>query len=287
MQNNSLGRDAAFQLSNVVKTPPQYGALTPRWITRFLSFIALETGAYRVNKASGEVFQNGQGFIEYETKPREYRLDAISAVINIDTRAADLYGAPFDQTAEQIKLASESLKERQESELINNADYGLLKNAALRVAPRGAAPTPDDFDELLTMVWKEPTFFLAHPRGVAAFLRECTRRGVPPATVNMSGGTFVTWRGIPIVPTDKLFIENEKTNILLIRAGENKRGAVGLYQANTSNGGGLAVRFRGVNDDGLASYLLSIYCSAAILADDAVAVLENVEVGKYHEYKWL
>ncbi|MDR1920397.1 MAG: hypothetical protein LBS31_01430, partial [Candidatus Adiutrix sp.] len=35
-----------------------------------------------------------------------------------------------------------------------------------------------------------------------------------------------------------------------------------------------------------ASYLLSQYCSAAILADDAVAVLEDVEVGEYHEYNY-
>jgi hypothetical protein len=47
---------------------------------------------------------------------------------------------------------------------------------------------------------------------------------------------------------------------------------------------GLSVRFRGVDNKGLASYLLSLYCSAAILADDAVAVLEDVEVGDYYDY---
>ena len=48
------------------------------------------------------------------------------------------------------------------------------------------APTPDDLDELLSRVWKEPAFFLAHPRAIAAFGRECTRRGVPPPTVSSS-----------------------------------------------------------------------------------------------------
>ncbi|MDR2133739.1 MAG: hypothetical protein LBP27_01430, partial [Treponema sp.] len=47
---------------------------------------------------------------------------------------------------------------------------------------------------------------------------------------------------------------------------------------------GLSVRFRGIDDNGVASYLLSVYCSAAILADDALAVLEDVEVGDYYEY---
>ncbi len=41
----------------------------------------------------------------------------------------------------------------------------------------------------------------------------------------------------------------------------------------------------GINNKSLASYLISLYCSAAILTDDAIAVLENVEIGNYHEYK--
>jgi hypothetical protein len=147
----------------------------------------------------------------------------------------------------------------------------------------------------LTKVWKEPSFFLAHPRAIAAFGRECTRRGVPPSTASLAGGVFIQWRGIPLVPTNKLFVdglrepaaETGKTNILLLRTGENKRGVVGLYQAGLpgEQSRGLAVRFRGVNDDGIASYLLSLYCSAAILADDAIAVLEDVEVGNYYDYK--
>lgn len=72
-----------------------------------------------------------------------------------------------------------------------------------------------------------------------------------------------------------------KTNILLVRTGEAKRGVIGLYQAGLKNehSRGLSVRFRGIDDKGVASYLLSLYCSAAIFADDAIAVLEDVEVG--------
>lgn len=141
---------------------------------------------------------------------------------------------------------------------------------------------------------QEPSFFPAHPRAIAAFERECTKRGVPPVTVNTAGGTFITWRGIPIVPTNKLLVDglkelksqSGKTNILLIRTGEAKRGVIGLYQAGMKNeqSRGLSVRFRGIDDKGVASYLLSLYCSAAILADDAIAVLEDVEVGEYYDY---
>jgi hypothetical protein len=40
----------------------------------------------------------------------------------------------------------------------------------------------------------------------------------------------------------------------------------------------------GINQKAIASYLISLYCSAAVLTDDAIGVLEDVEVGHYHEY---
>ncbi|MDR1250805.1 MAG: hypothetical protein LBK62_01435 [Treponema sp.] len=306
---NALGRDAAYQLANVSKTPPQYGALTPKWLSRVLEFKGLEAGIYRVNRVlEGETPLDAlcsqdpkkaaipQGYIEYEANPREYRLSSISTIINVDTKVQDVYSVPYDQTGEQIALAVESLKERQESQIINSDDYGLLKNVAdsQRVQPRYGRPMPDDLDELITKVWKDPSFFLAHPRAIAAFERECTRRGVPPVTVNIAGGTFIAWRGIPLIPTDKLFVDGlknpraktGKTNILLVRSGEARRGVIGLYQTGVpgEQSRGLSVRFRGIDDNGAASYLLSVYCSAAILADDALAVLEDVEVGDYYDY---
>jgi hypothetical protein len=306
---NALSREAAYQLANVTKTVPQYGALTPRWLTKVLEFKGLEAGIYRVNRVvEGDTpldalcsrdpkkIEIPKGYVEYEKKPREYQLNSISAIINVDTKVSDVYSSPYDQVNEQIALAVESLKERQESQIINNDDYGLLKNAAgsQRIQTRFGRPMPDDLDELIVKVWKEPSFFLAHPRAVAAFEREATRRGVPPVTVNIAGGTFIAWRGIPIIPTDKLFVDGQKnpkartgkTNILLVRTGESKRGVIGLYQNGLPNerSRGLSVRFRGIDDNGVASYLLSLYCSAAILADDALGVLEDVEVGDYYDY---
>ena len=293
---NALGARAAYNLANVTKTKPQYGALTPKWLTKFLEFKGLETGIFRVNKVvEGETPLD---VLCSQTKKSDIIPDGyvISTIINVNTAIEDVYSAPYDQVQEQLGLAIESLRERQESQLINNDDYGLLKNIAdsQRIQTRTGAPTPDDMDELISKVWKEPSFFLAHPRAIAAFERECTRRGVPPVTVNIAGGTFLTWRGIPIVPTDKLLVDglknptsqSGKTNILLIRTGEAKRGVIGLFQAGLKNehSRGLSVRFRGIDDKGVASYLLSLYCSAAILADDAIAVLEDVEVGEYYDY---
>ncbi|STS91810.1 major membrane protein I [Klebsiella variicola] len=47
---NALGREAAYQLANVTKTAPQFAAITPRWVSRFLDYKGLESGIYRVNK---------------------------------------------------------------------------------------------------------------------------------------------------------------------------------------------------------------------------------------------
>lgn len=309
---NALDAKAAYNLANVTKTKPQYGALTPKWLTKVLEFKGLETGIFRVNKVvegdtpldvlcsqtkKSDIIPDG--YIEYETEPREYRLNSISTIINVNTAIEDVYSSPYDQVQEQLALAIDSLRERQESQLINNDDYGLLKNVpdSQRIRPirEDGRPTPDDLDELISKVWKEPSFFLAHPRAIAAFERECTRRGVPPVTANIAGGTFILWRGIPIIPTDKLLVDglkkpesqSGKTNILLVRTGEAKRGVIGLFQAGLKNehSRGLSVRFRGIDDKGVASYLLSLYCSAAILADDAIAVLEDVEVGEYYDYE--
>lgn len=305
----ALGKKAAYNLADVNKTRPQYGALTPKWITKVLEFKGLDSGIYRINKVKeGETPLDvlcsvekksdiiPQGYVEYEENPRELQLASISTIINVNTAVADVYGSPYDQVKEQLDLAIESLRERQESQLINNDDYGLLKNVpdSQRIQTRNGTPTPDDLDELITKVWKEPSFFLAHPRAIAAFERECTKRGVPPVTANIAGGTFICWRGIPIIPTDKLLVDglknpkskSGKTNILLVRTGEAKRGVIGLFQRNLKNeqSRGLSVRFRGIDDKGVASYLLSLYCSAAILSDDAIAVLEDVEVGEYYDY---
>jgi hypothetical protein len=110
---------------------------------------------------------------------------------------------------------------------------------------------------------------------------------VPPPTVTLFGNPFITWRGIPLIPSDKLEVKGGKTNILLIRTGESKQGVVGLYQPGLpgEQSKGLSVRFMGINHKAIASYLVSLYCSLAVLTDDALGVLEGVEVGKYHEYK--
>ncbi len=296
----ALGDNAARQLANATKTTPQLSTITPRWLVHFLQWVPVEAGIFRLNRVKNPTrvtvtcSQRDESeikptFVDYEDKPREYFLNAVTSVVDVHTRVSDLYNSPHDQIKEQLRLTIETIKERQESELINNPEYGLLANVdeTQRISTLTGAPTPDDMDELLVKVWKEPGFFLAHPLAIAAFGRECTRRGVPPPTVSLFGSQFITWRGVPLIPSDKLPIDEDgKTKILLIRVGDKRQGVIGLYQPGLAGqqSPGLSVRFMGIGRNAIASYLISLYCSLAILTEDAVAVLEDVDVGKYHEY---
>ena len=236
-------------------------------------------------------------FVDYSAHPREYPLSAVQTVVRVHTRVSDLYNDPYDQLHEQMRLTIEGIQERQEWELVNSKRFGLVHSAdpAMRISTRYGAPTPDDLDELLALVWKKPAFFLAHPKAIAAFARECTWRGVPPPTMNLSGTPVLTWRGVPLIPCDKLEMESRyqsnqwlgTTRILLLRVGEADQGVVGLHQTGIPGEimPSLSARLMGLDSLGVASYLLTLYFSCAVLTDDALGVLENVEVGYYHDYQ--
>ncbi len=256
-------------------------------------------GERNIDLVSGfaENIEIPETFVDYSATPREYSLSSIQTVVRVHTRVSDLYNNPHDQLAEQMRLTIEGIKERQEWELINSRKFGLLHSAdpSMRISTRYGTPTPDDLDELLALVWKKPAFFLAHPKAIAAFGRECTWRGVPPQTVNLFGTQVITWRGVPLIPTDKLEIKSRfssnqwlgTTSIILVRVGEADQGVVGLHQNGIPGEilPSLSARLMKTDNLGVASYLLSLYFSLAVLTDDALAVLENVEVGFYHDYE--
>ena len=68
--------------------------------------------------------------------------------------------------------------------------------------------------------------------------------------------------------------------------GDRRQGVVGLFQPGLAGeqSPGLSVRFMGISRNAIASYLISLYCSLAVLTEDAVAVLDDVEIDKYHDY---
>ncbi|MFF4408592.1 family 2B encapsulin nanocompartment shell protein [Streptomyces sp. NPDC001404] len=232
---------------------------------------------------SGEPVLPGT-FADYELAPREYELSVAQTVLKVHTRVADLYNDPMNQIEQQLRLTIEALRERQEYELVNNREFGLLHNAdhGQRISTHSGPPTPDDFDELLSMRRQTRAFF-AHPKAVAAFGRECNRRGLYFGDVDVDGHRVPAWRGVPIYPLGKLPVSDQgTTSILAMRTGEEVQGVVGLRQTGIPDEyePGLNVRFMGINDQAVMSYLVSIYSSAAVLVPDALGVLENVEVAR-------
>ncbi|MEV4440661.1 family 2B encapsulin nanocompartment shell protein [Streptomyces sp. NPDC049577] len=223
-------------------------------------------------------------FVDYEPSPREYELSVAQTVLRVHTRVADLYNEPMNQLEEQLRLTVEALRERQEHEMVNNRDFGLLHNVAptQRVHTRSGPPTPDDLDELLARR-RKTQYLLAHPRTIAAFGRECSNRGLYPKNIEVLGTAVRSWRGVPLLPCNKIPVSPTGTSsIIAMRTGEENQGVVGLHQTGIPDEfqPSLNVRFMGINEQAISSYLVSAYYSAAVLVPDALGVLEDVEIGR-------
>ncbi len=224
-------------------------------------------------------------FVDYEARPREYELSIAQTVLRIHTRVADLYNQPMNQTEQQLRLTVEALKERQEHELVNNREFGLLHNCEYdqRLQPHDGVPSPDDMDELLCRR-RGTKLFLAHPRAISAFGRELNKRGLVPETIEMGGNRIPTWRGVPIFPCNKIPVTDARTtSIIAMRTGESEQGVIGLQQAGIPDEiePSLSCRFMGINEQAIIKYLVTAYYSAAVLVPDALGVLENVEIGRW------
>ncbi|MEV0030263.1 family 2B encapsulin nanocompartment shell protein [Nocardia sp. NPDC050793] len=232
---------------------------------------------------SGEPLLEGT-FVDYDASPREYELSLAQSVLRVHSRVADLFNDPMNQVEQQLRLTVEALYERRENDLVNNPDFGLLHNCDLkqRIYTESGPPSPDDMDELLSMR-RSTKMFLAHPKAIAAFGRECTKRGIYPDPVDIDGHRVPAWRGVPIFPCGKIPVsESGTTSILAMRLGEKDQGVIGLHQTGIPDEfePSLNVRFKGIDDQSIISYLVSCYYSAAVLVPDALGVLDNVLVAR-------
>ena len=288
-------------VDKILKENKDYREIFENTISEYLELksMADEYGEHRVELKAGhiDVVELPSTYVDYIEVPEEIPVNNIQTVLKVHSRISDLYNNPMNQLQMQLNITMGYMYESQESAIINDPQYGLLAKCdpSMRIQPKYGSPTPDDLDNLLALVWKKPTFFLAHPRAIAAFARECTFRGTPPPTIEIDGQTLITWRGIPLVPSDKIKVDGHEvskygsglTSILLVRAGgEDVQGVTGMYQTGTPGemAPGLSVRMMGINEEAIASYLMTLYYNVAVLTEDALAVLENVEVGYYHNY---
>ncbi|MBH0780317.1 family 2B encapsulin nanocompartment shell protein [Nocardia bovistercoris] len=223
-------------------------------------------------------------FVDYDTRPREYELSLAQSVLRIHTRVADLFNDPMNQTQQQLRLTIEALYERREHDLVNNPDFGLLHNCDLkqRIHTHAGAPTPDDLDELISMR-RGTNLILAHPKAIAAFSRQATAAGIYPTPVEIDGHHLPAWRGIPVLPCSKIPVSAAgTTSILAMRTGEKNQGVIGLHQTGIPDEyePSLNIRFKGIDNHSIISYLVSCYFSAAVLVPDALGILDNVQIAR-------
>src|ERR1044072_4994267 len=188
-------------------------------------------------------------FVDYELRPREYELSVAQPVLRIHPRVADLYNEPMNQTEQQLKLTIQALGERQELKMVNNRDFGRMHNCDLkqRIRSRTGPRTPDDIDELITRR-RGAQFLFAHPRTIAAFFRECNKSGLYPANAPLLDTMVPSWRGIPLLPCNKIPITEDLTSsVIVMRTGEDNEGVIGLRQTALPDEGepGLSARFMG------------------------------------------
>ena len=292
----ALDTYAAETLASSTKIAPIWEGITPRWVLKLLPYIEVTAGRFRINQVTQPTKVTSEHvagvklpdtFADYEASPREITLTTFQSMVTVHTRVPDLYNSPHDQLREQIRLAIEAIKEEKESLFINSASFGMLSVAAEKMRIQGSREllSPNDLDDLLSLVWNRPAIYVAHPRAIACFHRACNDRGLNVDSVEMFGVPFSTWRGIPIIPCDKIPLHTNKkqqtlTSVMLMRLGQQEQGVVGLHQAGVGTEAlpSFSVRLMGIDQNSVARYLITSYFSAAVLAPTALAVLHDVGV---------
>jgi hypothetical protein len=323
-EHKLLPKSNAVVLSSSHKSRPFWEGRTPRWICQVMmerACVPVTGGIYRLNKVSEPFIpiqvstgvpltnlpsQNlsitnshnegttlNSSYAAYDEAPREIHLQPIQTVVKMHTRIPALYSTHHNQLEMQLSLAAEWMYETKENLIFNHPDYGLLNNVAPRLHMKTEGPpTPDLLDDMLSHAWKNPDIFMAHPEAIAVFTAQCNKAGITLNTTEFHGGKFVTWRGLPIFPTNKLYLldgEGQKlvdrqvgksrTSFLLMRLGEDKQGVISLYAAGTEGSPRfpfITVDFMGISDESEASYLMTLYAAMAVLTFGALCQAEVV-----------
>jgi hypothetical protein len=296
---SALSTAAARMLATTTKTRPTLPAVTSRWLLRMLPWVEVGGGTYRRNRTIGEdrgreipvdIVAGRAGehlvpnaFVDYDPEPPEHELHAAQTILRVHIRVADLYNGPFNQVEQQILLIIQALRERQEHELVNNPEIGLLHVVAddHRRRARGRESLLDDLDELLGRR-RNPHLMLAHPKAIVALGQECTRRGLTVSFTDVEGHRVPAWRGVPVFPCPKLPIsESDTTSVIVLRTGSDDQGVVGLHQTGLPDEWepGLNVRFMGIDRAGIIHYLISAYYGLDVPVPDALGVLEHIPLG--------
>lgn len=275
----------AKQLAETNKTLPIWERSTPRWLLRFIESKGIENTTFRINKVNtiNKVTVNdyeydaiSQSNVEYCHAPVEIELTSIETQIRIPSKIHDVMNYPHNQLATQLNLTVDNIYENQERYFINNVHTGIINYCAVnkRNITYNTTISPDILDDLLAMVWIKPTFYLMNPIVLAELCKACNAKALTMGTVEYFGYPFVTWRGLPIITSDKIPAQrNSNTYVFLIRTGTDDTGVVQLYNATPTKSGfpGIFVETSATDSKGTVNTRVSLYTNIAILSNEAIA----------------
>ena len=109
------------------------------------------------------------------------------------------------------------------------------------------------------------------------------RRSAP--TVSPVRLAVPDWRGLPLIPSNKVPLEDGKTKILLLRRGDKRRGVVGLTsRVSPASRARPLGPLHGHQPAGDRLPTWSAFLPLVVQSPDALAVPEDVEVGKFHDH---
>lgn len=275
----------AKKLAETNKTEPIWEKSTPRWLLQFVEQKGIENITFRINKVCSinkvtvgdhEYDQMSHDNIQYQQKPTEIELVNIETLIKVPSKIHDVMNYPHNQLVNQLRLTVENIRETQENYFINNPDTGLISQCAKksRIIRYNDVVSPNVLDDLLALVWNKPSFYLMHPRILADFCKSCNSLGLNTGSSEYLGYQFVTWRGLPIITSDKIPLSaGTLTNIFLIRTGFDDSGVVQLHNITPTKSGypGIFIETSATDQFGTVNTRVSLYTNIAILSDESIA----------------
>ncbi len=252
----NLGEAAARTPATTTKSVPQMQGISSRWLLRTLPWVQVSGGAYRVNRRLSHAVGDGR-IVQRELSAGD-RADQVFLIAHgkIDKIGVSAYG---DETI----LGAFSPGGAQASN-----DHG---EARIDVASGhdGEPLLPGTFVDYET---KPREYELSVAQTV---LRVHTRTG-PPTPDDLDELLALAWKD------PGFFHAHPRAIAVLMRTGEDTQGVVGLHQVGLPDEyrPGPNVRFMRISEQAIISYLVSAYYSAAVPVPDALAILENAELGR-------
>ena len=78
-------------------------------------------------------YKVSQTFPDYVEEPINCTLSLLQTMLRMNTQVTDIFNKPINQLQEQMRLTIEAMKERQEWEIVNNKDFGLINSVSRKL----------------------------------------------------------------------------------------------------------------------------------------------------------